>query len=59
MIKHNTETPFVDDYELLELLGSGSFAEVRKARAKNSGALRAVKIIDRIKHQKIEPMLLN
>lgn len=43
----------------MDLLGKGSYAEVRKAKARNSGVLRAVKIIDRMKNQKIEPILLN
>jgi serine/threonine protein kinase len=36
-----------------ELLGKGSYAEVRKAMHINTGVVRAVKIIDRVKHSKI------
>lgn len=58
MIKYNRDSAFDKDYELLQLLGRGSYAEVRKAKFKKTGRIRAVKIIDRNKHSKIEPLLL-
>lgn len=36
---------FKDDYELLEKLGSGAFSAVYKCQEKQSGAIRAVKIV--------------
>ncbi len=41
------------------MLGKGSYAEVKKAKSKRSGIIRAVKIIDRIKHKKLQPILMN
>lgn len=44
---------------MVSLLGKGSFSEVYKAKEKKTGKVRAIKKIDRVKHSKIEPLLLN
>eukprot|EP01097_Dermamoeba_algensis_P000578 TRINITY_DN11_c0_g1_i1.p1 TRINITY_DN11_c0_g1~~TRINITY_DN11_c0_g1_i1.p1 ORF type:complete len:338 (-),score=85.80 TRINITY_DN11_c0_g1_i1:30-1043(-) len=41
------KTPIEAEYELLEVLGSGSFAEVKKAKHKATGEVFAAKIIDK------------
>jgi calcium/calmodulin-dependent protein kinase I len=46
-------------YELLGDLGSGAFAEVKKARSKETGELVAVKMIDRDKCKGKEVLILN
>ena len=59
MIKHITNQRMDQNYEILDLLGRGSYAEVRKGKDRRTGQYRAIKTIDRIKNAKIEPLLLN
>ena len=59
MIKNIAHSSFEKDFQILENLGKGAYAKVDKARSRMTGQLRAVKIIDRKKHNKIQPLLLN
>lgn len=59
MVKNIAHTSFAKDYEVVGTLGKGAYAQVEKAKSRVTGQLRAVKIIDRKKHSKIEPLLLN
>ena len=53
MIKFISTTPIEKDYELVSLLGKGSFSEVYRGKEKRTGNVRAVKKIDRKKFAKI------
>jgi serine/threonine protein kinase len=59
MIKYISSGVMEDSYEILELLGQGTFSEVFKGKNRQTGNIRAIKKIDRKKHSKIEPLLLN
>lgn len=59
MVKPILDKPFTNDYRLLDLIGKGSYAEVYRGESIKTKNIRAVKRIDRRKHAKIEPLLLN
>ena len=59
MVKIITEYPITKEYELLNIMGQGTYAQVYRGRDLKSGNIRAIKKIDRSKHPKISSMLVN
>ncbi len=53
MIKYISNVHIDKNYEILDLIGKGSYAEVHRCREKHTNSLRAVKIINRVRHAKI------
>jgi len=49
LVKEKTNR-ILDDYIFVETLGKGGFGEVRKAKHKKTGIVRAVKVLHRLRH---------
>lgn len=59
MVKIVNEYPITKEYELLDILGKGTYAHVYRGRALQTGNIRAIKKIDRSKNPNIWTMLVN
>ncbi len=59
MVKIVNDYPITKEYELLDLIGKGTYAQVYRAKAIQTGNIRAIKRIDRKKNPNIWTMLVN
>ena len=59
MVKIINDYPVTKEYELLETIGKGTYAQVYRARAIQTDNIRAIKKIDRKKHPNVWTMLVN
>ena len=59
MVKIVSDYPITKEYELMDLIGKGTYAEVYRGRALQTNNVRAIKKIDRKKNPNIYTMLVN
>lgn len=59
MVKIVNDYPITKQYELMDLVGKGTYAEVYRGRAIQTNNNRAIKKIDRKKNPNIWTMLVN
>ena len=59
MVKIVNDYPITKEYELMDLIGKGTYAEVYRGRAIQTNNIRAIKKIDRKKNPNIWTMLVN
>lgn len=59
MIKVITDYPITKEYEFLDVIGKGTYAQVYKAKFTQTGNIRAIKKIDKKKNPTIKTMLTN
>ncbi len=59
MIKIITDYPITKEYQFLDVIGKGTYAQVYKSKFIQTGNIRAIKKIDKKKNPSIKVMLTN
>ena len=59
MVKIVSDYPITKEYDLLEVIGKGTYAQVYRGKVIQTGNIRAIKKIDRQKNPNIWTMLIN
>lgn len=59
MVKIITQYPITKEYELLNIIGKGTYAQVYRGKSLQTENIRAIKKIDTTKNPKISTMLIN